>query len=49
MTYDNVKQEIINHIHSDPAGFFLSQYEEGGAFANTLRSFYELQEIPAIM
>lgn len=49
MTYDNVKQEIIDHIHSDPAGFFLSQYEEGGAFANTLRSFYELQEVPAIM
>lgn len=49
MTYDDVKREIADHIHSDPAGFFLSQYEEGGAFANAPRFIYELQEFPAIM
>lgn len=49
MTYDDVKREIVDHIHSDPAGFFLSQYEEGGAFAYAPRFIYELQEFPAIM
>lgn len=49
MTYDDVKREIVDHIHSDPAGFFLSQYEEGGAFAKAPRFIYELQEFPTIM
>lgn len=45
----DTKQRFIDSIHDDPAGFFINQFKKDGAFANSPRSIYELNENPIIM
>lgn len=49
MTYNTAKQELINSILKDPAGFLIAQFDQNGAFEISIRSSPDLNGVPVIM
>lgn len=49
MTRADKKQELVNTILRDPAGFLIAQFDQNGAFEISIRSSLDLNGVPVIM